>query len=141
MSEIIETRTLKFQVELLGSHEIRRLYSTLKNEINRLDGITDEEIERILADEKYKNMMLKRRSGKKTFEEVGLVKDLKSKQSITPFYEGHSNEIQRMEEYLTQKQVISIDFDLRFKPQFKYSHKFTSFQFGLKKRSSSPRSG
>ncbi|MFN8334462.1 MAG: hypothetical protein U0U09_04990 [Cyclobacteriaceae bacterium] len=111
MSEIIETRTLRISSRIIRSHEIRRLFTDIENEINRLDGITDEEIERILADEKYKKYDVKEKEREKRLLKKWISKRLKVKAIDNSVYEGHSNEILANGGILDSKQVISIDFD------------------------------
>lgn len=111
MSGIIETRTLKISNRIIKSQDIRRLFTDLENEINRLDGITNDEIERMLSDEKYKTYDQKEKEREKRLLKKWISKKLKIKAVDNSVYEGHSNEILANGGILDSKQISSIDFD------------------------------
>jgi hypothetical protein len=111
MVGIIETRTLKISNRIITSQDIRRLFTDLENEINRLDAITNEQLDRKLSEEKYNKYSDQEKEREKRYLKNWISKKLKVKATDNSIYEGHSNEILAPGGILDSKQISSIDFD------------------------------
>lgn len=111
MGGIIETRTLKISDRIIKSQDIRRLFSDLENEFNRLDKITEADLDRILVDKKYNKYTEAEKVQEKKYLKQYISKSLKIKACDGSVYVGQSEEILASGGILDTKQISTIDFN------------------------------